>query len=368
MTVAIMRGFPTSHSAFESSSPGVLRGANRLPQQQGLPTPRSHESTSLSLPPIREALSFYYTGPPDSTAASSRATSVPSGPPRLSHSPNTANESLARPRDNTYALSNENEREMRMSLGDAEREREDRFNQIPRGYSSMPYHLDHHGESSGMTEGAATASVGSSPPSSIAYSTVADGEAWSGRRYTDSASHYPGSGRPSLPGLPHMMDDHPHQQPHPSHRSYGSGPGPYQQHPSRAQSLSGGSIRSFDRAVFPPSASSSGAGAPYDQRHPSRPSSSFHRHQQDYHGSSEFRGRDPSSSQGGMGSHGSMMGGVNNGRLSDSKQRKRRGNLPKETTDKLRAWFAEHLHHPYPSEDEKQELMQQTGLQMSTLI
>jgi hypothetical protein len=50
---------------------------------------------------------------------------------------------------------------------------------------------------------------------------------------------------------------------------------------------------------------------------------------------------------------------------SDGKQRKRRGNLPKETTDKLRAWFIAHLQHPYPTEDEKQELMRQTGLQMS---
>ncbi|PMD55182.1 uncharacterized protein K444DRAFT_100132 [Hyaloscypha bicolor E] len=51
----------------------------------------------------------------------------------------------------------------------------------------------------------------------------------------------------------------------------------------------------------------------------------------------------------------------------DSKQRKRRGNLPKETTDKLRAWFVAHLQHPYPTEDEKQELMRKTGLQMSKL-
>ena len=53
------------------------------------------------------------------------------------------------------------------------------------------------------------------------------------------------------------------------------------------------------------------------------------------------------------------------GMVSDSKQRKRRGNLPKETTDKLRSWFMAHLTHPYPTEDEKQDLMRQTGLQMS---
>ncbi|RDA86630.1 hypothetical protein CP533_1561, partial [Ophiocordyceps camponoti-saundersi (nom. inval.)] len=51
----------------------------------------------------------------------------------------------------------------------------------------------------------------------------------------------------------------------------------------------------------------------------------------------------------------------------DAKQRKRRGNLPKETTDKLRAWFVAHLHHPYPTEEEKQELMRQTGLQMNQI-
>ncbi|KAG5985387.1 hypothetical protein E4U55_003615 [Claviceps digitariae] len=51
----------------------------------------------------------------------------------------------------------------------------------------------------------------------------------------------------------------------------------------------------------------------------------------------------------------------------DTKQRKRRGNLPKETTDKLRTWFVAHLHHPYPTEDEKQDLMRQTGLQMNQI-
>lgn len=50
---------------------------------------------------------------------------------------------------------------------------------------------------------------------------------------------------------------------------------------------------------------------------------------------------------------------------SSTRQRKRRGNLPKETTDKLRSWFMKNLTHPYPSEDQKQEMMRQTGLQMS---
>lgn len=62
---------------------------------------------------------------------------------------------------------------------------------------------------------------------------------------------------------------------------------------------------------------------------------------------------------------GYAYGSLENGDVNDGKQRKRRGNLPKETTDKLRAWFIAHLQHPYPTEDEKQELMRQTNLQMS---
>jgi hypothetical protein len=50
--------------------------------------------------------------------------------------------------------------------------------------------------------------------------------------------------------------------------------------------------------------------------------------------------------------------------------KRRRGNLPKQVTDLLRTWLNEHLHHPYPTEDEKQMLMAQTGLtihQVSTM-
>ena len=103
----------------------------------------------------------------------------------------------------------------------------------------------------------------------------------------------------------------------------------YQQyhHPSRVQSLSVGSVHPFDRVPYTPAG--------------------YHPHH--YHDFVRY---------GDVG-HSGMAG--------DTKQRKRRGNLPKETTDKLRAWFVAHLHHPYPTEDEKQELMRQTGLQMSKL-
>ena len=60
-----------------------------------------------------------------------------------------------------------------------------------------------------------------------------------------------------------------------------------------------------------------------------------------------------------------QIGELGIGGPADNRHRKRRGNLPKETTDKLRNWFTAHLDHPYPTEDEKQELMRQTGLLMS---
>ncbi|KAL8913067.1 MAG: hypothetical protein Q9171_002047 [Xanthocarpia ochracea] len=48
--------------------------------------------------------------------------------------------------------------------------------------------------------------------------------------------------------------------------------------------------------------------------------------------------------------------------VGEKSNKKRRGNLPKQTTDVLRGWLHEHLDHAYPSEDQKQKLIQQTGL------
>lgn len=51
----------------------------------------------------------------------------------------------------------------------------------------------------------------------------------------------------------------------------------------------------------------------------------------------------------------------------DGGKNKRRGNLPKEVTEKLYAWLYGHLNHPYPTEDEKQKMMRETNMQMSKI-
>ncbi|KAK2783291.1 hypothetical protein FQN53_009279 [Emmonsiellopsis sp. PD_33] len=57
----------------------------------------------------------------------------------------------------------------------------------------------------------------------------------------------------------------------------------------------------------------------------------------------------------------------NQGEGADPKNKKRRGNLPKPVTDILRAWFHEHLDHPYPSEEDKQMFITRTGLTISQI-
>ncbi|KAI0847789.1 hypothetical protein F5Y00DRAFT_110676 [Daldinia vernicosa] len=100
-------------------------------------------------------------------------------------------------------------------------------------------------------------------------------------------------------------------------------------HPNRVQSLSVGSAHLFDRpSIYSPAPATYGH-QPHDSYMPVRE----------------------------LGVGGNY----------ESKQRKRRGNLPKETTDKLRAWFHSHLSHPYPTEEEKQQLMKQTGLQLNQI-
>ncbi|KAF5725141.1 PTH12 [Fusarium mundagurra] len=51
----------------------------------------------------------------------------------------------------------------------------------------------------------------------------------------------------------------------------------------------------------------------------------------------------------------------------DNKQQKRKRTVPG-TQDTHRKWFAASLQHPCPTEDEKQDLMRQTGLRMGNLI
>ena len=96
-------------------------------------------------------------------------------------------------------------------------------------------------------------------------------------------------------------------------------------HPSRIQSLSLGSLHPLDRTPF----TVIGYGP----------------HNQDY----------------------MRYGEMGRGMGRDNKHRKWGGNIPKETTNKLSAWFIAHLHPPYPTKDDKQELMRQAGLQMTKL-
>jgi len=47
--------------------------------------------------------------------------------------------------------------------------------------------------------------------------------------------------------------------------------------------------------------------------------------------------------------------------------KKRRGNLPKVATNVLKKWLFDHLFHPYPTEEEKTVLGQDTGLTMNQI-
>ncbi|EXJ95459.1 hypothetical protein A1O1_00581 [Capronia coronata CBS 617.96] len=51
----------------------------------------------------------------------------------------------------------------------------------------------------------------------------------------------------------------------------------------------------------------------------------------------------------------------------ETRNRRRRGNLPRQITDILRAWFHEHLDHPYPTEEDKQAFMARTGLTIAQI-
>ena len=60
-----------------------------------------------------------------------------------------------------------------------------------------------------------------------------------------------------------------------------------------------------------------------------------------------------------------FVGSIPNQVSEDKANKRRRGNLPKPVTDILRAWFHDHLDHPYPSEEDKLMFMSRTGLSIS---
>ncbi|KAL6716844.1 homeodomain superfamily [Lecanora helva] len=103
---------------------------------------------------------------------------------------------------------------------------------------------------------------------------------------------------------------------------------------------------------------------PYQSQHPScAPLQSY-----------SYHPPPPPSTNGSYGVHHQYSGSYHHGSFqfesddsSGQAPRRRRGNLPRDTTDLLKQWFADHLGHPYPTEDEKQMLCRQTGLQMTQI-
>lgn len=63
--------------------------------------------------------------------------------------------------------------------------------------------------------------------------------------------------------------------------------------------------------------------------------------------------------------HDELMSCPMMGNPSHANHRRRRGDLPKNITDVLRMWLEENLDHPYPSNEEKQDFVQRTGLTIS---
>jgi len=51
-----------------------------------------------------------------------------------------------------------------------------------------------------------------------------------------------------------------------------------------------------------------------------------------------------------------------------NKKNKRRGSLPKPSVEKLKTWLKGHLQHPYPSEAEKNDLVNETGLTLNQVV
>ncbi|KAL9097364.1 MAG: hypothetical protein Q9163_006353 [Psora crenata] len=138
---------------------------------------------------------------------------------------------------------------------------------------------------------------------------------------------------------------------HPSTRMYSDREGHYGH-----SSYSEETVRSsHNYSVPPPPGSRYRAPTPYgnsfqaDSAHPHA-----HPPSPEYHHSASDR-------------HSSRSSAPSHEPMEERPTRRRRGNLPKWATDYLKQWFFEHVAHPYPTEQEKQELCKITGLGMTQL-
>jgi hypothetical protein len=344
---------PSPHSAFRREHWDAVRSCDYISPSR----PRA-EPEKISLPSIREIMPSCFRPQETSTlpriATSSSTTSPTIGyssagpltPPDYIHSP----------------VSSSSGKRRRLSIDDSQ-ERE-RVSRIPRLYTGptsparslagLPRHppsprsavTDSWTPSGNVSPFSASSSI--VPPPSALRSPIEVTESRSeGPRYLPpmqfdsrdaSASHAHQRRSSLVSGHPPAIESY--RQSYPAY--YASQPAQSQQHhPTRVQSLSAGAIHPFDRSVHQVSA--------YGPPPP-------HHHHHSHHQYADYRYGEPMA-----------MGGVGVGMGMETKQRKRRGNLPKETTDKLRSWFMAHINHPYPTEDEKQELMKQTGLQLTQI-
>lgn len=177
-----------------------------------------------------------------------------------------------------------------------------------------------------------------------------------GRSNADSTSHTDGASTPdvrppssSLSYGGHGNDD----------RSPGSGgtPGPMSQQPGSQQSIDHGDPelgKWCQRRDWPP---------PLD----ARAASAAEAAKRGLLYQSVFLGGSPNDYNSCDASNASVGSGDGTGEDDDDpsggkKNQKKRGIFPKVATNILRAWLFQHLTHPYPSEDQKKQLAQDTGL------
>ncbi|KAI1085783.1 hypothetical protein F5B20DRAFT_18201 [Whalleya microplaca] len=348
------RSPPSPHQ--NTNPPSYLYPDEDSPESTSRPGSSSEDN---KLPPIRQALpEFDLLFPPESSSRRLLSTTSPGGhltgiitPPEYGHSPkDRERQRFTPPRrrpspQGEYTLYSANHKRRRTSLDDGRDIA--RAGQIPRIYPSplqdIPQTLSPVGRSwsslSGNCSNESRDGNGSIPSMCSPRSVGSlerrptlpslprlEFDRCTGERHVARSQPVHASNgyateavrRPSLPNNSYRLDARSPTYTSPFSYSF--------HHPNRIQSLSVGSVLPFDRIPFSPEGYK-------------------HRYNDPFMRINEY----------GMGVSG------------DSKQRKRRGNLPKETTDKLRGWFVKHLHHPYPTEDEKQDLMRQTGLQMNQI-
>ncbi|CAO3567637.1 unnamed protein product [Mortierella alpina] len=263
------------------------------------------------------------------------------------------------------------------STASSPRSREQSSSTTTHGYTQHPYQHQHHHQHPSQAQSQRDASYQSSYPHQRSYPSLQHDTGPTAYR-PRGADHTPHAHQVQDPPLQHLQHSHHHhhhhqqQQQQQQRRPHSPARPSSVQHHSSPDSLprpipvKPAPLHSNPSATTPLTSSSTHPASTYPPERSSA-SSPSHPPLTDSNQSNSNNSNNNSNSNSSNAANPLNPGPNTNNNGNVDPNRKRRGNLPKSVTSVLKLWLVQNAIHPYPTEDEKMRLSEETHLSMNQI-